>query len=290
MARSRPGPSSGLWNEAVSVGRRARRRLRERRCRLATRPRLIDDRRAEVTALEGLQLLVDRQDQGLSQSVVANGYWEMWLTEAVEAALKPGMVAIDVGANVGYFSMLMADRIGAAGRVHAFEPNPSMAALLADSAARNGFHGRITVHDDPLWDVDGVEALLKVPEGEPKNAHLIIGAGDAIGYQLTTRRLDSYPALFDADVIKIDVEGAEEAIWRGMEGLFAVGRPLTIFLEYSPVRYRDPMRFLDAIMSRGFALAELSVSHGIQSTTPEQVLSGNPCEDRMLALVRGAQA
>ena len=146
------------------------------------------------------------------------------------------------------------------------------------------------MHGDPLWDVDGVEALLKVPEGEPKNAHLVTGAGDASGYRLTTRRLDSYPELLDADIIKIDVEGAEEAIWRGMEGLFAVGKPLTIFLEYSPVRYRDPMRFLDAIMSQGFALAELSVSHGIRTATPEQVLSGDPREDRMLALVRGAQA
>ena len=54
----------------------------------------------------------------------------MWLTEAVEAALKPGMVAIDVGANVGYFSMLMAERVGSAGRVQAFEPNPSMAGWL----------------------------------------------------------------------------------------------------------------------------------------------------------------
>lgn len=291
MARAYPGDAPGLFDEACATLRRTRRRLRERRCRALSRARPIDEGRTLVTMLETLPILVDPADAGLSRTLATDGYWEMWLTEALEGALRPGMTAIDIGANLGYFSLLMADRVGPNGCVHAFEPNPAMAALIAQSAARAGMDKRITLHGDPLWDVEGEASLLKVPDGEPKNAHLVTHAGDDVpGVRLTTRRLDGYAELLDADVIKIDVEGAEERIWRGMAELFARRRALTVFLEFSPVRYEAPMAFLDEIMAQGFALGELSVSHGIRRVTPEQILAGAPDEDRMLALTRGMQA
>ncbi|PZU10327.1 FkbM family methyltransferase [Sphingomonas sp.] len=291
MARAFPGDAPGFLDEALSVWRRACRRLRERRCRALTRPAMIGAERVRVIALETMPMLVDARDEGLSRSLIDHGYWEMWLTEALEELLKPGMVAIDIGANLGYFSLLMADRVGPSGRVHAFEANPAMAGLLRESAAANGFGERIAVHSDPLWDEDGVPCVLKIPEGEPKNAHLVTGAGEDVpGVRLTTRRLDSLPGLLDADVIKIDVEGAEERIWRGMAGLFAGGRPLTIFLEFTPFRYEAPMAFLEDIIAQGFALGELSVSNGIRAVTAEQILAGDPHEDRMLALTRRARA
>lgn len=288
MARSHPGSPPGFWDEAASVARRARRRLRERRCRALTRPRPAGRDRVLVHALETLPLHVDAGDAGLSRRLVADGFWEMWLTEALEQVLRPGMTAIDIGANVGYFTLLMANRVGPRGRVHAFEANPPMAAMLADSVALAGFSDRVAVHGDPLWDADGEACVLKVPDGEPKNAHLVTHAGeDVIGIRGITRRADGFAELAQADVIKIDVEGAEERIWHGMDGLFAGGRPMTIFLEYSPVRYEAPMAFLEAIRSQGFALGELSVSHGIRAVTAEQILAGDPAEDRMLALTRG---
>lgn len=290
MARSHPGSPPNLWEQAVSILRRARRRLRERRCRALTRVEE-GDGATLVTALETMPLHVDPADEGLSRSLVRDGYWEMWLTEALEETVRPGMVALDIGANLGYFSLLMAELVGVTGRVHAFEPNPAMADLIGRSARRAGLADRIRVHGDPLWDVEGEASVLKVPDGEPKNAHLVTHAGDEVpGIRLVSRRLDGFPDLLDADIVKIDVEGAEERIWRGMAGLFAQGRPLTVFLEFSPVRYESPMTFLDNILAQGFALGELSVSHGIRPVTPEQILAGPADEDRMLALRRGAQA
>jgi FkbM family methyltransferase len=291
VARAFPGAVPGLFDELASVLRRTRRRLRERRCRALARARSIEGDRTLVTMLETMPILVDPADAGLSRTLAADGYWEMWLTEALEEVLRPGMTAIDIGANLGYFTLLMANRVGPSGRVHAFEPNPAMAGLMTESAMRAGLGERITLHSDPLWDVDGEASLLKVPDGEPKNAHLVTHVGDDVpGVRLTTRRLDGFAELLDADIIKIDVEGAEERIWRGMSGLFAQRRALTVFLEYSPVRYEAPMAFLEEIMAQGFALGELSVSYGIRPVTPAQILAGAPDEDRMLALVRGAQA
>jgi FkbM family methyltransferase len=291
VARAYPGDVPGLLDEAASALRRARRRLRERRCRALTRAVELDDQRTRVQVLEAMPMLVDRSDAGLSRSLIEHGYWEMWLTEALEAVLRPGMVVIDIGANLGYFSLLMADRVGIGGSVHAFEANPAMAALLSQSAHENGLQDRIAIHSDPLWDENDVACVLKIPAGEPKNAHLVTHADDDVeGVRLTTRRLDGIADLLDADVIKIDVEGAEERIWRGMAGLFARGRALTVFLEFSPVRYEAPMTFLEEIMQQGFTLGELSVSYGIRPVTPAQILAGAPDEDRMLALTRGATA
>jgi len=247
----------------------------------------IDANRVRVQVLETMPMLVDREDEGLSRSLIAHGYWEMWLTEALEATVRPGMVAIDIGANLGYFSLLMAERVGSHGRVHAFEANPAMADLLRGSAIENGLANRVAIHADPLWDADDIACVLKIPVGEPKNAHVVTGAGDDVpGVRLRSRRLDGFAELLDADVIKIDVEGAEERIWRGMSGLFARARPLTVFLEFTPARYADPVAFLDAIVGEGFRLGELSMSHGIRPATVADIMSGDPETDRMLALRR----
>jgi FkbM family methyltransferase len=274
-------------DEAVSALRRLRRRLREKRCRALARPVEIDSGRTRVQILETMPILVDRGDEGLSRSLIEHGYWEMWLTEALEEVLRPGMTAIDIGANLGYFSLLMAEKVGPEGKVHSFEANPAIADLLRESAAMNAVQDRISVHASPLWDEDGVACVLKIPAGEPKNAHLVTGAGnDVPGIRLTSRRLDGFTDLLDADVIKIDVEGAEERIWHGMSGLFARNRALTVFLEFTPARYADPAAFLSLIVREGFALGELSMSYGIRPTTVAKILAGDANMDRMLALWR----
>jgi FkbM family methyltransferase len=193
------------------------------------------------------KMFVDSTDVGLSTHLMLDGYWEMWLTEALTQVIKPGMVVVDIGANLGYFTVLMADLVGPTGAVHAFEPNPGIAARLMKNVYANGFLDRVSLYTDPLGAGEGQELFLVIPPGEPKNAHLTSYAvADAL--PVTLRRFDSYPALLDADVIKIDVEGAERDIWRGMAGLFERGeKPLTIFLEFNLIRYDDPAAFLDEI-------------------------------------------
>ncbi len=140
----------------------------------------------------------------------------------------------------------MADLVGEQGRVIAFEPNPPIVSRLRRTISLNGFAERTTVFDAPLLDENGAEVLLISPVGEPKNAHLTSIAGLSAGpniHSLTTRRLDSFPEVAKADVIKIDADTAEEAIWSGMHGLFASQRSMTIFLEFAAARYADPGQF-----------------------------------------------
>lgn len=233
------------------------------------------------------KMFVDSADTGLSTHLMLDGYWEMWLTEALVDVLKPGMVAVDIGANLGYFTVLMADRVGPQGAVHAFEPNPPIADRLAKTIDVNGFRERVTLHRSPLGDRNGLDVVLSVPKGEPKNAHITTDANAFGAVALTARRFDSYPDLLCADVIKIDAEGAELGIWRGMTGLFEqASRPLTIFLEFTAGRYADPGAFLDEIAALGFSLAEVTADAGVRARTRSDILASPATIDQMLMLRR----
>lgn len=232
------------------------------------------------------KMFVDTSDIGLSTHLMLDGFWEMWLTELIAGTVKRGMTVIDIGANLGYFTLLMADLVGPAGRVHAFEPNPNLTARLRKSLAVNGFHDAI-VHETALSDQEGAEVALLVPGGEPKNGYLV--GPEAVGdnvVHMRTRRLDGYSELASADVIKLDADTSEEAIWRGMSGILANGRPMTIFLEFNPGRYGDPTGFLEAIAAAGFTIRLLDLKRGLQTVTGAEILQGSQVEDRMLALAR----
>src|SRR5882757_2100776 len=89
-------------------------------------------------------------DRGFACHVMLDGFWEMWLTQFLARQVKSGMRVIDVGANFGYFTLLLGDAVGASGRVIAVEPNPETASLLRESVVLNGHAGRTRIVDKAL--------------------------------------------------------------------------------------------------------------------------------------------
>lgn len=237
------------------------------------------------------KMIVDTTDVGLSSHLLLDGYWEMWLTELLTDLVKPGMKVVDVGANLGYFSLLMSDLVGSTGQVHAFEPNTDLARRMMQSLAINGFDGIATVHEQALADAE-TDVLLVVPIDEPKNGHLLPADHPVAGDKATetrlirTRRLDSYSYLHDADIIKIDADTSEMTIWHGMAGILQGNRPLTIVLEFARIRYDNPGGFIDEILSEGFTLSIITLEGGVQPISREAILAASPTEDVMLLLVR----
>ena len=258
--------------------------LNEQLIRGMTRSAFLGESTAVCRVLGRYDMLVDTADRGLSIHLMTGGYWEMWHTEAMMRVVKPGMKVADIGANLGYFTMLLGDLVGQDGTVHAFEPNPALAERLGTSIAINGFGGRTTLHRCALGAADGI-ATMDIPAHQPMNGRVVAGQARG-GVQIEVKRLDGIPELQDVDFMKIDVEGAEEGLWSGMQGLLATGRPLTIILEYTPARYRDAGAFLDEILSSGFSLAIIDHRNGIVETTRAEVLARPPREDQLLVLRR----
>jgi FkbM family methyltransferase len=236
------------------------------------------------------KMFVDNADFGLSPHLMLDGFWEMWVTAAILNTVQSGMVAIDVGANLGYFTLLLADLVGEKGRVLAFEPNPRMMTLLDRSIVLNGFADRVSRFADPLGATDGESVTLVVPVGEPKNAHLsrqpMAEAKDAVGYDLRCRTLDQILGDQHVDFIKIDTEGAERDIWRGMERVVARNHSLTIFMEFTAERYDAPDVFLREFTNAGFALSRIDERDGLVAVSRSDILQAPEHVDQMLALVR----
>ncbi|MFC7542969.1 FkbM family methyltransferase [Siccirubricoccus deserti] len=85
------------------------------------------------------KFFVDCRDQGLAPHLMLDGYWEYWVSDFIWRNVKPGETVADIGANLGYYTVLLADLVGPGGRVMAFEPNPRLFDLLQRNVAINGF-------------------------------------------------------------------------------------------------------------------------------------------------------
>lgn len=261
---------------------------REKRIRARCQNAYLGDGVSLCRVLGRYKMYVDTSDRAISPHLITDGFWEIWVTEAVCDLVKPGMVVADIGANHGYFSLLMAELVGPDGFVHAFEPNPRLADLLEGTLSINGFSGRSKVYKTALADKDNEPMAFVIPKHEESKAFITGWDGQLPENAsiVTTRRLDSDERWTGIDLAKVDVEGAEEMIWAGAKGLLDGGRLKTVLLEFTAKRYDDPGAFLDKLVAPGFSLSMVDHLEGIVPVGREEVLARSPDEDIMLALLR----
>lgn len=166
------------------------------------------------------------------------GSYEPELREIFRGVLPSGGVAVDVGANVGWHTMLMAKLVGQGGRVLAAEANPSVRERLERNLSANRFaHVRVIPH--AIADADGILDFYGPPAGDAGSGdgHAIALGGHATGetFRVDARALDSIVELARLerlDLLKIDVEGFEWPVLRGAEKTVAKFRPHIVF-EYN---------------------------------------------------------
>ena len=146
----------------------------------------------------------------------------------LDTLLSPGDWALDIGANVGHYAMRMSELVGAAGRVIAFEPVPNTFSLLAANA-RLFAHANVSLLNVAASDRTAVVGI-QIPqfsEGLTNyyQAHLIADAADLTVLTLPIDSLD-LPAV--VKLVKIDVEGHELPVLRGMRRLLERDHPVLI--------------------------------------------------------------
>ncbi|MCA8941723.1 MAG: FkbM family methyltransferase, partial [Planctomycetes bacterium] len=149
--------------------------------------------------------------------------------------LAPQDVVIDVGGNVGYFSLLAHRCCGPDVAIHAFEAEPNNGALLRDNLRRNGATS-VVVHELAVSDREGTAELF-LYKSSNRGKHSLVPLGDAQSVEVETTTLDAFwerqglgtrvPTL-----IKMDIEGGEYAAFRGAESVLA--RCSFVMIEWSP--------------------------------------------------------
>ncbi|MEZ6099973.1 MAG: FkbM family methyltransferase [Pirellulaceae bacterium] len=182
---------------------------------------LYGDHRVLCRILGEYPIFVDTRDLMLGPRLVMDGFWESWVTLAIARFLRPGMRCIDVGANYGYYSILMAEAVGPDGFVLACEPNPLLSGTyLPDNLALCG--KRTTVEVCPAAVADRVEAEVDFYPHDRDFATASLAPWthphhvEPVKCPLTT--VDELARDWQRlDLVKIDAEGAELAVWHGMQ-------------------------------------------------------------------------
>ena len=233
-------------------------------------------------------MFVDPHDLGVTPRLCLDGFWESWITGAVARNIPDGACCVDIGANHGYYTVIMADAVGRQGRVLAVEPNPRLSALLALSVEVNGFSAQTTIVQKAATDGRSPCVRLVVPTRrgacaticrEATSADEVVDVQAASVDELT----GAWPRV---DFVKVDAEGAEDLIWRGMRRTIERNKAIAIVLEFVASRYRDPAGFVREIQKAGFILREIGHDSELADVSDEHLLHDDDDEGRMLFLRR----
>jgi FkbM family methyltransferase len=194
----------------------------------------------------GARAFVDTRDRAVGIHLLHGGSWERQYTDAFERLLRPGATVLDVGANLGWYTLISAPIVGPTGRVFAVEPNPELARLVYDSAQINGFGRWVSVFQVAVNDVRGVVDLVfnqhSPGGGQIRPAEFALGRARPASTRVAALPIDEILAEHKGpvDVVKMDIEGWEGMALRGMKAVLDRSPGLRMMLEWSPARDRTP--------------------------------------------------
>jgi len=214
--------------------------------------------------LDGHTFFIDSTDKVAVETYLTTDY-EPGTTDFVKRVLKKGMNVINIGANIGYFTLLAAKSVGPEGKVFAFEPFPKTVEILKKNVLTNGFKN--------------IEIELKAVSNKTDFATLLTGGSSLHNFiskkkfpQLTeikvpTITVDDFLKNKDIhiDLIQIDAEGQEPLIFEGMKKTLE-NKNLEIIFEYNPftLEFSDttPDDLFDPIEKMGFLLYHINENDG----------------------------
>ena len=224
--------------------------------------------------VDGQKLYVKADASHISNSLITMGVWEKRETEIFLSLIKPHMTVLDVGAHVGYYTLLAAKRVA---QVYAFEPDPESFELMTRSVKVNGYTnvkcfpaavtnktGRANFHiDSEAWgnslSSENVSSPLRQLDVETVCLDELYAAG-SLGDRI--------------DLLKIDVQGAEELVLNGAERILTKCRPI-ILIEVEPQRLRnmgtDPADLLKSL-ERNYGYELRAIEDSAQSRLIDDII------------------
>ena len=201
-----------------------------------------------VSTTSGTRLLCPTEDLSLAPELALTGTYDRAFVSFLERRLWGGMTFVDVGANVGLFTILAASRVGRGGRVFAYECNPELIGFLRRNIQMNWFEDRVKLIAKAAHR-DEEERLFQVPRDQKMLGSLTrfdgseAVAGELQEFQVSCERLDVGLAEVPyIDLLKIDVEGGEAAVLDGASGLLDEGKIRVIAMEYRESALREELR------------------------------------------------
>ena len=211
--------------------------------------------------VHGLKMYVNPKDRYISLPLILNRTYEENVTKVFKRIVKKGMVVIDIGANIGYYTLLAAKLVGKEGKVLAFEPEPSNFNLLTRNVKLNKFEDRCILINKAVSNFVGT-AKLYLSDENPGDHTLLKDNKKGKWIKVQTTTIDHFlnyelnDKIKEIDVIKMDIQGNEMAALEGMVETISKSKNLKMFVEFWPHGIKQagfsPVEFLKKIESLGF--------------------------------------
>ena len=234
--------------------------------------------------IRGKKLYVDIMDSVVSERLLAEGVWEPYVTQVFEKYAGGKNLVLDIGAHIGYYSLVGSLRVGKQGRVIAFEPSEYNAGLLRKTLGENG-----------ITNVKVEQKAVGARTGEGKIFLDVENRGDNRTYDCgelrQTRRvkivaLDDYFSRYKGviDLVKIDIQGYELQALRGMMGLLSKKRISVIISELWPeglaMAGGDWREYVLLLRKYGFKLRQIDEEHERLVPFSEKIIEQAYAEDK----------
>jgi FkbM family methyltransferase len=206
-------------------------------------------------------------------------HWLGWMGHDEAALLRklvrPGMNVVDVGANIGLYSLLLSRLVERSGSVLAFEPEPGLFATLRENCVSNNATN-IFPFQCALGRVNRLAAFHRSAFNSGDN-HLDEAAGEDDAVEVRVQRFDDLQPDSKPDFVKIDVQGHELAALSGMERALSANRNVRVLFEFSPAALRKagtaPNQLLEFFRERGFEIYETAGARLKKLRNPLQLIS-----------------
>ena len=204
--------------------------------------------RRKIQTKHGFKIMLDLQDW-IPQDIYLTGDFETTTSKIAKILLKPGDAVVDVGANIGYFTLLFAHCVGNEGEVYSFEPGPELAAKLLENLKLN-WYTQVTLSNQALSDRNGKAQFHTGPVDNTGLSSLRKPRESSGSFEVQLSKFDDIPGIERSKIklVKIDVEGAELQVLRGMEGFLREQHPALI-LEITDQFLKDLGDSYDLLLS-----------------------------------------
>jgi FkbM family methyltransferase len=192
----------------------------------------------ELQTIHGVRLLIDpAKDKGVELALFLQGTYEEGTIHFLQQALKSGDTFLDIGANIGWMTLVGAKAVGQQGRVIAIEANPNTLPILQHNVELNQANC-VEIYGVAVSDEPGTARLFENWNVNRGGASLL-AQDDTLGIEVQVETLDR---LFEPEtplaVVKIDVEGLEPQVLKGGKVWFSIQQPIFIF-EISALRQNE---------------------------------------------------
>ena len=209
----------------------------------------------------------------IQTSIFLTGVWEKNISNLISSALRPADIFVDIGANIGWYTIMASKLVGSTGKVFAFEASPSIYNVLLSNLAKNNIEN-VHAFNIAVSDHLGSCHIYKAPVGNIGHSTIIDSLATTDGHTFeNTVRCDRLPSLIDhavllnARFIKIDIEGAERLAMEGVAPFLKSFSDHCEWLvelspEFSPKGQADISWIFDQFLSAGYKAFRIENSYG----------------------------